>query len=100
MSDATLFWIKGVLALLGLMLLLWHMFSMEEDLSPARTLRYVALLIAASAVAFASQEQIREQAEWVAFNWGGMAAATAITAASIASLLEDRGITLRRRRKP
>ena len=98
MSEETAFLIKGVAAVGSLLLLIGHMATTKGEMSLARALRYVALLVAAGAVAFASQEQIREGAHWEARQWGGVAIIITVTAAAIASILEDRGTTLRFRR--
>lgn len=94
MDDHTLFLIKGVIAFLGAIILLHHMIETEGDMSLARALRYVALFAAAAAVAYASQEQIRQGVEWESRQWGGLLVAVFVLLAAIASELEDRGITL------
>lgn len=95
MSDEQLFLLKGVVSGLALIALLFHMVTTHGDMSLARALRYVALLSAAAAIAFASQEQLNEVGvEWRPRNWGGVITATLVLAASIASIMEDRGIRL------
>lgn len=86
---------KGILATIALLALLYHMVTTHGEMSLARALRYVALLVAAAAVAFASQEQLNEVGlEWRPRQWGGVTIATTVLAASIASIMEDRGIRL------
>lgn len=92
--------LKGGLGILGLLLLLWHMFTTPGPMSVARALRYVALMTAAGAVGFVSQTQLRVLPPWGPPQWSGLVIALAVIVAAIASLMEDRGITLRRRRKP
>ena len=99
MTDHELFVLKGVIAFFGFMLLLYHMMVTSEDMSVARALRYVALLSAAGAVSFASQEQIRMDVEWERRQWGGMVTAVLIVVCAIASILEDHGVRLWHNRK-
>lgn len=90
MSAQILFIVKGGLAVLALVLLLWHMLADLEKMRLAQALRYVALLTAAGTVAFASQEQLREGAPWMPRQWGGLLIAIMVIVASIASLREAR----------
>lgn len=89
------FALKGVIATAALLALLWHMVTTHGEMSLARALRYVALLSASASIAFASQEQLNEVGlEWRPRQWGGVITATLVLLASVASILEDRGVRL------
>lgn len=100
MTDHHWFFVKGVVSLIGLAILLHHM--QEADVrTPARKLRYVALMTAAGAVALASVLQFRDPAAvWDTRAWLGSGLASIVAIAAIASVMEDYGITLRRPRPP
>jgi hypothetical protein len=84
--------VKGVLAITAVVILVVHMNVVwgHELLSPARRARYIALLVGAMTVAYASGEQIRQGAVVNYRNLGGLLFVVVTFVAAVLSVWEAR----------
>ena len=91
---------KGLLAGLGVLLLIVHMNSCWSCMAdPAQRARYLCLLGFGVLLAGASAEQLRDQPGIELRNWGAMVMAAALVAVALYSMSrERRGRGTRRKR--
>jgi hypothetical protein len=81
---------KGLVGLLAVVLLVWHMArTWPTTLSTGQRLRYLALLIGATATGSASTSQFNDDLPVTGANVAGFIFAVFVVVAMVASLLED-----------
>lgn len=88
--NTAFYWIKGVLATAGVILLHMHMKQARKEVSFGRWLRYLCLMYFAILIAGASIEQLADMAEVNYRNMGAMVGMVLLVFTMIVSIRETR----------